>query len=77
MPRYVVSVVDTDTNSHWLGIVEADRELEALYQYPGYAKMFKFDYFMSYETVETWNKVYSDYARVTLLDELLGNFLST
>lgn len=82
MARYVVFVKEADAESTsypaWMGIVEADSVMEAVYQYPRYHKMWKQDYFLS--TIKSPEQLLADWndlVCVRLLDEMLGELLST
>lgn len=87
MTRYIVFVKEADVTGadgtvtaypSWLGLVEADSVMEAVYQYPRYHKMWKQDYFLSaLKSPEQMFVDWGDLVCVRSLDEMLGELLST
>lgn len=85
--RFVVFVKEADAAGPndtataypaWLGLVEADSPMEAVYQYPRYHKMWKQDYFLA--TMKTPEQLFVDWGDLVCvrpLDEMLGELLST
>lgn len=82
MARYVVFVKEADDGDRsfapWMGLVEADGPIEAVYQYPRYHKMWKREFFLeTHKSPECFAKNWGDIVCVQELNQMLGQLLST
>lgn len=76
MARYVVAVKEAD-KAPWMGMVEANGQLEAAYQYPGYQLVFKQEFFFSeHRNVPAIYANWGDVVFVTEVEQLTAEFLS-